>query len=132
PGVLVPPIGRCFSAQPTLLSPTCKVSCTDTDGKDPLGNPGPQGWTPSQGAGIPASVDHETIGGGPYAAPLPSRPPGTIYPNAVYYASQSLVVLNVPTVSRCDDGGLTYGPGVETTSSCGGLHGHIKVAPDGT
>jgi hypothetical protein len=124
--------GRTFSAQLTLLSPTCKVSFTDTDGKDPAGMPDSAGWTPSQGAGIPASVDHETIGGGPYAAPIPARPPGTIYPNAVYYASQSLVVLNVPTVSRSDDGGLTYGPGVETTSACGGLHGHLKVAPDGT
>ena len=124
--------GRTFSAQLTLLSPTCKVSFTDTDGKDPLGMPDSAGWTPSQGAGIPASVDHETIGGGPYAAPIPARPPGTIYPNAVYYASQSLVVLNVPTASRSDDGGLTYGPGVDTTSACGGLHGHLKVAPDGT
>src|SRR5205807_9460524 len=78
------------------------------------------------------SVDHETIGGGPYHAPIPARPPGTIYPNAVYYASQSLVVLNVPHASRIDDGGLTFGPSVLTTSACGGLHGHIKVAPDGT
>jgi hypothetical protein len=50
----------------------------------------------------------------------------------VHYASQSLVVLNVPQASRSDDGGLTFGPSVLTTSACGGLHGHIKVAPDGT
>jgi hypothetical protein len=122
--------GRVFAGELTLLSPTCKVSFTDTDGLDALGQPTYAGWTPSQGSGIPASVDHETIGGGPHHTPIPSLP--TPYPNAVYYASQSLVVLNVPTVSRSDDGGLTFGPSVPTTSACGGLHGHIKVAPDGT
>src|SRR6266571_8476297 len=124
--------GRVFAGELTLLSPTCKVSFTDTDGLDALGQPAQAGWTPSEGSGIPSSVDHETIGGGPYHAPIPARPPGTIYPNAVYYASQSLVVLNVPQASRSDDGGLTFGPSVLTTSACGGLHGHIKVAPDGT
>src|SRR5712692_3054129 len=124
--------GRVFAGELTLLSPTCKVSFTDTDGLDALGQPDQAGWTPSEGSGIPSSVDHETIGGGPYHAPIPARPPGTIYPNAVYYASQSLVVLNVPQASRSDDGGLTFGPSVLTTSACGGLHGHIKVAPDGT
>src|SRR6202043_2731949 len=38
--------------------------------------------------------------------------------------------------SRSDDGGLTYGPIVpiynSVTSKCVGLHGHPKVAPDGT
>ena len=124
--------GRVFAGELTLLSPTCKVSFTDTDGLDALGQPNYAGWTASEGSGIPSSVDHETIGGGPYHAPIPARPPGTIYPNAVYYASQSLVVLNVPQASRSDDGGLTFGPSVLTTSACGGLHGHIKVAPDGT
>src|SRR5213079_900522 len=34
---------------------------------------------------------------------------------------------------RSDDGGATYGPPVPTyTTQCGGLHGHVKVAPDGT
>jgi hypothetical protein len=122
--------GRVFAAELTLLSPTCKVSFTDTDGLDALGQPDQAGWTPSEGSGIPSSVDHETIGGGPYHSPIPSL--ATPYPHAVYYASQSLVVLNVPQVSRSDDGGLTFGPSVLTTSACGGLHGHIKVAPEGT
>ena len=117
--------GRVFAGELT-----CKVSFTDTDGLDALGQPNYAGWTASEGSGIPASVDHETIGGGPYHSPIPSLP--TPYPHAVYYASQSLVVLNVPQVSRSDDGGLTFGPSVLTTSACGGLHGHIKVAPDGT
>jgi hypothetical protein len=124
--------GRVFAAELTLLSPTCKVSFTDSDGLDALGQPDYAGWTPSEGSGIPSSVDHETIGGGPYHAPVPARPSGTVYPNAVYYASQSLVVLNYPQASRSDDGGATFGPSVLTTAACGGLHGHIKVAPDGT
>jgi hypothetical protein len=52
-----------------------------------------------------------------------------VFPDAVYYCSQ------LPTAfcSRSDDGGLTYGPGVNIyTTECGGLHGHVKVAPDGT
>ena len=36
--------------------------------------------------------------------------------------------------ARSDDGGLTFGPGVPmwNITQCGGLHGHIKVGPDGT
>jgi len=32
------------------------------------------------------------------------------------------------------DGGVTYGPAIQTwTTECGGLHGHLKVSPvDGT
>src|SRR5207302_2121616 len=34
---------------------------------------------------------------------------------------------------RSDDGGATYGPPIPTyTTQCGGIHGHVKVAPDGT
>src|SRR4029077_19487573 len=123
--------GRVFAAELTLLSPTCKVSFTDTDGLDALGQPDYAGWTPSEGSGIPSSVDHETIGGGPYHTPIPARPPGTIYPNAVYYCSQDLVTA---FCLRSDDGGDNFGPTVPTyTSECGGLHGHVKVSPlDGT
>src|SRR5205814_10202037 len=72
-------------------------------------------------------LDHETIGGERYHAPAP--PHGT-YANAVCYCSQDLVTA---FCLRRDDGGATYGPPVPTyTSQCGGLHGHVKVAPDGT
>jgi hypothetical protein len=98
-------------------------------------------WTPSQGAGINSGVDHQTVGGGPYAR----NPDGTLkggavqlpgldlqfYPNAVYYASQDI---GLAQIARSDNGGLTFGPAVPmwTLVQCGGLHGHIKVAPDGT
>lgn len=118
--------GRVFAAELTLTSPTCKISFTDTDGLDPLGQPSYAGWSASSGP-LGSGIDHETIGGGPYHAPVPSHGP---YPNAIYYCSQDLVTA---FCLRSDDGGATYGPPVPTyTSQCGGLHGHVKVAPDGT
>ena len=86
-------------------------------------------WTPSKGSGIGSGVDHQTVGGGRYHAPLPSQKP-TGYPNAVYYCSQALVDASC---ARSDDGGINYGPSTITyTDECGGLHGHVKVGPDGT
>src|SRR5438477_6695694 len=118
--------GRVFAGELTLTSPSCKVSFTDTDGLDPLGQPSYAGWSPSSGP-LGSGIDHETIGGGPYHAPAP---PHGAYSNAVYYCSQDLVTA---FCLRSDDGGATYGPPVPTyTSQCGGLHGHVKVAPDGT
>src|SRR5437773_1471158 len=118
--------GRVFAGELTLTSPTCKVSFTDTDGLDQLGQPSYAGWSPSSGP-LGSGIDHETIGGGPYHAPAPPHGP---YSNAVYYCSQDLVTA---FCLRSDDGGATYGPPVPTyTSQCGGLHGHVKVAPDGT
>src|ERR1700757_5138233 len=118
--------GRVFAGELTLTSPSCKVSFTDTDGLDQLRQPSYAGWSPSSGP-LGSGIDHETIGGGPYHAPAP--PHGT-YANAVYYCSQDLVTA---FCLRSDDGGATYGPPIPTyTSQCGGLHGHVKVAPDGT
>lgn len=105
--------GRAFAAELSATSPTCKISFTDNDG---------QSWTPSSGP-LGSGIDHETIGGGRYAAPLV----GTTYPNAVYYCSQDLVAA---FCLRSDDGGATWGPPVQTyTTQCGGLHGHVKVSP---
>jgi hypothetical protein len=77
-----------------------------------------------------AGVDHQTIGWGPYV-PGGAAGPLTDYPNAVYYCSQDVAYANC---SRSDDGGATFLPPVPayTTADCGGLHGHIRAAPDGT
>jgi len=113
---------RVFAGELTLLSPdTVKISHTDDDGVT---------WVPDQSGGIASAVDHETIGGGRYHAPIPSLP--TPYPNAVYYCSQDIAAA---LCSRSDDGGSTYGPSIAIYSlaACGGLHGHVKVSPvDGT
>lgn len=110
---------RVFASELTLLGPdTVKISHSDDDGVT---------WIPDQSGGIASAVDHQTIGGGPYHAPLVNP----VYPHAIYYASQDIAFASA---SRSDDGGLTYGPSVNmyTINQCSGLHGHIKVAPDGT
>jgi hypothetical protein len=111
--------GRTIVSQ-LLLNPIASASSfTDDDGEN---------WTPSQGAGFGSGVDHQTVGGGPFHAPIPS---GATYPNAVYYCSQDVALANC-AISL--NGGLTYGPAVPIydATQCGGLHGHIKVGPDGT
>lgn len=77
------------------------------------------------------AVDHQTVGVGPYPSILAGTNP--VYPNAVYYCSQA----SAPDFcQRSDDGGLSFGPGEPINTSiidnCGGLHGHARVAPDGT
>ncbi len=97
-------------------------SFTDTA---PPGNDGDV-WTPSSGAGIASGIDHQTVGGGNYHAVAGVTLPG----RAVYFCDQALVDASC---ARSDDGGATYGAAVVIyTSECGGLHGHVKVAPDGT
>jgi hypothetical protein len=122
---------RTFVSQ-LLPSKASLMAFTDNDGET---------WTPSQGSGINSGVDHQTVGGGPYAkngdgtlkGGAIQRPglDGKIYPHAVYYASQDI---GLAQIARSDDGGLTFGPAIPmwNLTQCNGLHGHIKVAPDGT
>ena len=116
---------RTFTSQ--LTGQDSLSAFTDDDGES---------WTPSQGGGIPSGVDHQTLGGGPYrtdmsALPPVVPPPHPLYPHAIYYCSQDSVV---SFCARSDDGGLTFGAGVPiyNATQCGGIHGHVKVAPDGT
>src|SRR5260370_6651182 len=88
--------GRTFASQLTLTTPTAKTSYTDDDGMT---------WVPTAGFGIGSGIDHQTLGGGNYHAPLVNRPPPA-YPRAVYYCSQ----LPQAACARSDDGGLTFGP----------------------
>jgi len=113
--------GRTFVSQLEGLTPAGSTTdITDNDGDS---------FMPSEGSSLPSDVDHQTIGGGPFAPPLTGGTP--LYPNAVYYCSQSVADARC---GRSDDGGLTFGPAtvMYTTVDCGGLHGHLKVAPDGT
>ncbi len=119
---------RTFVSQ-LLPSKLSLMAFTDDDGET---------YTPSQGSGINSGVDHQTIGGGRYAKNANGsfkgavvRNPAITYPNAVYYASQDI---GIAEIARSDDGGITFGVAVPMydITQCGGLHGHIKVAPDGT
>jgi archaellum component FlaF (FlaF/FlaG flagellin family) len=112
--------GRTFESQ---LTGANSLTCyTDDDG---------QSWHPSTGGGIPSGVDHQTIGGGAYTSSGLGSLPTTTYPHSVYYCSQDIATA---FCAASHDGGTTFGPGVPTYSllDCGGLHGHVKVAPDGT
>ncbi|HEU5216266.1 MAG TPA: PKD domain-containing protein [Gaiellaceae bacterium] len=94
---------------------------TDDDGAN---------WTQASAAPPNGGVDHESLGVGPYPAPLAGLNP--LYPNAVYYCSQADVT---DMCQRSDSGGLQFGPGEPVDSAltgCSSLHGHIRVAPDGT
>ena len=114
--------GRTFVAQLEGLTPAgSTIDITDDDGDH---------FTPSDGV-IPSDIDHETIGGGKYHSPLPN--PGPLYPDAIYYASQSITDARA---FRSDNGGLLFSQAAApmfTIADCSGLHGHIKVSPaDGT
>ena len=115
--------GRTFVAQLEGLTPAgATIDITDDDGDN---------FTPSDGV-VPSDVDHETLGGGIYHAPLTGGV-DPLYPDVVYYASQSI------TDARClrsDTGGLAFSQAATpmfTDATCSGLHGHVKVSPaDGT
>jgi hypothetical protein len=106
--------GRTFVAQ--LAGPASLMAFTDDDGGT---------WLPST-SGLASGIDHQTVGGGPLAGL-----PGVGYPHAVYYCSQAVALAGC---ALSLDGGLTFNPPVPmyTLLQCGGLHGHVKVAPDGT
>ena len=94
-------------------------------------------YTPGGNGGPGQGPDHETLGGGPYNPnSVPPPPPQTVAygsPNAIYYCSQNIVA--EAECSRSDNGGQTFGPGVAifNPAQCtGGIHGHVKVAADGT
>ncbi len=107
--------GRTFVAQ--LAGPASLMAFTDDDGAN---------WLPST-SGLATGVDHQTVGGGPLAPGLP----GIGYSHAVYYCSQGIALASC---ALSLNGGLTFNPPspLYTLLQCGGLHGHVKVAPDGT
>jgi hypothetical protein len=103
-------------------------------------------WTPGQGCGIGTVLDHQTVGGGPFHAGVPTQAL-TSYPDAVYYCAQNSYSGGCATSV---DGGTTFGPVVPAYNSpandpgdpdpsiaaeggaCSALHGHLRVGPDGT
>lgn len=111
-----PVTGRTLVSQ--LAGLCSSMAFSDNDGDS---------WLPSMGCGINSGVDHQSVGGGPFAPPLT----GLLgYPHAVYYCSQDVAI------AQCAlslNGGLTFGPAVPiyNLTQCGGLHGHVKVGPDG-
>jgi hypothetical protein len=116
--------GRTFNSQ--LSGANSLFEFTDDDGEN---------WSVGQIAAPNGGADHQTVATGPYPAGL--TPAGASWPavgpkRAVYYCSQSVATA---FCSRSDDGGATFGPGFPVKNAdctVGALHGHVKVAPDGT
>jgi hypothetical protein len=110
-------------ASPVLIGLNSFMAYTDDDGVN---------WTPAQVNPPDGSYDHQTVGAGPYPASVPLGNP-TNKGDAVYYCSQAGVTA---FCSRSDDGGLNFGKSTPiynaATDGCGGIHGHVHVAPDGT
>ena len=111
--------GRTFNSQ--LAGANSLFEFSDDDGES---------WMVGQ-VGLPnGGADHQGVVAGPYPESFPLG--GILYPNAVYYCSQSVATA---FCARSDDGGQTFGPGTpfkNTDCSAGALHGHPKIAPDGT
>jgi hypothetical protein len=114
--------GRTNRTLVSQLSAGCSLMAfSDNDGAS---------WTQNPvGCGLASGADHQTVGGGPFHAGLVG--PTTSYPDAVYYCAQAVATAQC---SLSTTGGLTFNPAVPiyNATQCGGLHGHIKVAPDGT
>ena len=110
-------------ASPVLIGLNSFMAYTDDDGAT---------WTPAQINPPDGSYDHQSVGAGPYPAALPLGNQ-TNKGSAIYYCSQAGVTA---FCSRSDDGGLNFGRSTaiynSVTDGCGGIHGHVKVAPDGT
>lgn len=110
-------------ASPVLIGLNSLMAYTDDDGAT---------WTPAQVNPPDGSYDHQTVGAGPYPALVPLGN-AVNKGDAVYYCSQAGVTA---FCSRSDDGGLNFGRSTaiynSVTDGCGGIHGHVRVAPDGT
>ena len=105
--------GRTFAGG--LAGECSALSYSDNDGAS---------WT-QMGNACAGVFDHQSIGGGAWkgAAPL-----GATYNRAVYYCAQN----GYDACVTSTNGGLTFGAPVVVGGACGGLHGHVKVAPNGT
>ena len=106
----------------TLIGLNSLMAYSDDDGAS---------WTPAQVNPPDGSYDHQTVGGGPYPASLAVLANPLNKGSAVYYCAQAGLTAYC---SRSDDGGLNFGRAIPlyTFQTCGGIHGHVKVAPDGT
>ncbi|MEO7725320.1 MAG: hypothetical protein ABIU29_11655, partial [Chthoniobacterales bacterium] len=126
------PTGRTFASNSTAGA-NALYAYSDSDGEPSMTQP--TGWTPF-GVGIVSGADHQTIGSGPFPLSVFNPFPALNLGEYVLYCSQTLVGA---LCSRSEDLGVSYltgqvatGPGALNSQGCGGLHGHVHVAPDGT
>lgn len=88
------------------------------------------------GAGPPnGGADHQTIGTGPFPPSLSQLATPLNQGQNTLYCSQDIV--GPAMCQRSLDLGMTWGPGLPAYTGngpegCGGLHGHVHIAPNGT
>ncbi|MEK6986430.1 MAG: sialidase family protein [Candidatus Thermoplasmatota archaeon] len=104
--------GRVFAGG--LLGPCSEMLISDDDGET---------WTPSINMCSGANFDHQTIGTGPPAGPLPVL--GGEGGHVAYYCAQGGTI----SCARSLDGGAVWGPFQNVPGSCQGFHGHAQVSP---
>ena len=116
--------GRIFAMQLLFAEGQSAMDYSDDDGDT---------WTPALAGAVGRSgADHQGMDVGPYPTTgLGASIPHPLYPSAVYYCSQDIATVYC---SRSDDGTISFNPSTVVYSllDCQGLHGHPKVAPDGT
>jgi PKD repeat protein len=121
------PSGRTFMSNSTAGA-VGEFAFTDNDGDL---------WVPASASPPNGGVDHQTIGSGRIPDSLaPLRNPQN-FGQYVVYCSQDLIGANC---QRSLTLGATFeanavpalGPGTSNSQGCGGLHGHLRAAPDGT
>ena len=114
--------GRTFANQLLAAGGSSLTAFTDNDGES---------FSNTVTAPITGGPDHQTLGAGPFKPGITGRQATTSYPNAVYYASQGIAFASA---ALSLDGGTTFLPAtiMYNLNQCSGLHGHVKVAPDGT
>jgi hypothetical protein len=98
-----------------LAGPCSVMGISDDDGKT---------WLPSRNMCTGAQFDHQSLGAGPWPPGHPLAKEGS---RAVYYCAQ----LARDACAASPDGGFTWLPPVQVLGACAGLHGHVKVAPNG-
>src|SRR5690242_5307405 len=117
--------GRTFASNSTVGT-NVVYGYTDNDGDL---------WNPLSLSGPNASTDHETIGSGPLPPSLSVLSNPVNQGQAVYYCAQTWPV-GAAACQMSNTLGTSYGPSVPVydgqTTQCAGIHGHVKVAPDGT
>jgi hypothetical protein len=93
-------------------------------------------WIEAAASPPNGGADHETLGSGPFPSSLSAFSTPVNQGQYVLYCSQDLVGA---FCQRSIDLGASYGPGVIATGpgamnsqGCGGLHGHVHIAPDGS
>ena len=121
------PSGRTFMSNSTAGA-VGEFAFTDDDGDL---------WIPASASPPNGGVDHQTIGSGRIPDSLaPLRNPQN-FGQYVVYCSQDLVGANCQrslTLGASFESNAVpaLGPGTSNPQGCGGLHGHLRAAPDGT